>query len=63
MDSSDLVLQLLVTERLETARAEARRRALVPRPVREPLRVRLGVALIALGQRLLHAPAPTGVTP
>jgi hypothetical protein len=50
----------LVNERLEAARAQARNRALWPR--REPLRVRLGVILIALGQRLVQeVPAPQRV--
>ncbi|HEX3176677.1 MAG TPA: hypothetical protein VHZ49_08370 [Methylomirabilota bacterium] len=52
MELSDELVRLLVTERLTQARAEARRRALVPRGA--PLRVRVGVALIALGQRLVH---------
>jgi hypothetical protein len=61
MDTSDFVIRFLVAERLAWAREQARRRALVP--VREPLRVRLGVTLIALGQRLLHAaPAPRRAT-
>jgi hypothetical protein len=63
MDMSDELVRFLVNERLAWARAQAQRRALLPR--REPLRVRLGVILIALGQRLLHddVPAPQRVTP
>jgi hypothetical protein len=59
MDTSDVVLGLLVHERLQSAREQARRRALVPERPRAPLRVRLGVTLIALGRRLLQeVPAP-----
>ena len=62
MDTSDLVLQFLVRERLAWARQEARRRALVP--PRASLRVRLGVTLVALGRRLLQeVPAPQRATP
>jgi hypothetical protein len=62
METSDLVLGLLVAERLASARAEARRRALVP--PREPLRTRLGRRLIALGQWLSQeVAAPRRVTP
>jgi hypothetical protein len=63
MDMSDFVVGFLVRERLETAREQARRRALVPRRADESLRVRLGRTLIALGRRLLHeVPAPQRVT-
>jgi hypothetical protein len=61
MDLSAELIRLLVNERLTQARADARRRALVPR--RDPLRVRVGVALIALGQWLSHeVPAPRRAT-
>ena len=63
MDTSDFVVRFLVRERLEMAREQARRRALVPRRAHESLRVRLGRALIALGRRLLQdVPAPRRVT-
>jgi len=59
METSDYVLAQLANERLAHAREVAARRALVaslrPPP---PLRVRLGAALVGLGQRLLDAPAP-----
>ena len=56
MDASEFVIQFLVRERLEWARAEARRRARIP--AGSPLRLRLGTLLIALGHRLLQD-APT----
>lgn len=60
MDMMGEFAWLLVNERLEAARAEARSRARLPR--REPLRVRLGVRLIVLGQRLVQeVPAPQRV--
>ena len=61
MDMSDYVVQLLAAERLTRAREDARRRALVVSPADRPLRVRVGEALIALGQRLLGPPAPEGI--
>jgi hypothetical protein len=62
MDMSAELVAFLVKERLQSARAEARSRALLPR--REPLRVRLGAILIALGQRLVQeVPAPQRITP
>ena len=64
MEISDHLVRLLVTERLEAAREQARRRALVPPPTRRSLRARLGAALVALGHRLLEeAAAPQRVTP
>ncbi|HYE93768.1 MAG TPA: hypothetical protein VEA38_22235 [Terriglobales bacterium] len=57
MDSNDYVLARDVHDRLAHARAAAVRRALVPRRARRRLRVALGAALVALGERLL-APAP-----
>jgi hypothetical protein len=63
MDTSDYALAHLANERLTHAREAAARRALLatltPRP---PLRVRVGGALVALGQRLLGEPAPDRVT-
>jgi hypothetical protein len=62
MDTSDFVIQFLVRERLEWARAEARRRHRLP--AREPLRRRLGLLLVTLGHRLLRVtPAPQRATP
>jgi len=64
MEMSDYALAQLANERLAHAREVASRRALVRSLApRESLRVRLGGALVALGQRLLgaparHAPAP-----
>jgi len=64
MDISDHLVGFLVRERLAFAREQARRRALVPAPRHRPLRARLGAALVALGQRLLHdTTAPERVTP
>jgi hypothetical protein len=54
-------LEVLAQERLERARAEAARHALLRRPRVPAWRVRLGVALVALGRRLLaERPAPIG---
>ena len=59
MEMSDYALALLANERLAHAREVAARRALVASLTpRASLRVRLGGALVALGQRLLGAPAP-----
>jgi hypothetical protein len=64
MELSDHLVRFLVTERLEAARAEARRHALVPPSARRSLRARLGATLVALGRRLLEeAPAAQRVTP
>jgi len=64
MDMSDYALAQLANERLAHAREVASRRALVASLTpRESLRVRLGRALVALGQRLLGEPAPQRVTP
>ncbi len=49
-------LESLVRERLAAARAAAAGRALVPPRRRRPLRVRLGVRLIVLGERLVAPP-------
>ena len=63
MEISDHLVRFLVTERLQAAREQARRRALVP-PPRRSLRARLGATLVALGHRLLEeAAAPQRVTP
>jgi hypothetical protein len=64
MEISDDLVRLLVTERLQAAREQARRRALVPRTTRPSLRARLGTTLVALGHRLLEeGAAPQRVTP
>jgi hypothetical protein len=59
METSDYVLAKLANARLAHAREVAARRALLAslRPGRA-LRIRLGAALIDLGQRLLAEPAP-----
>jgi len=59
MEMSDYALAQLTKERLAHAREVAARRALVASLApRTPLRVRLGGALVAFGQRLLAEPAP-----
>ncbi len=59
MDTNLYALEVMARDRIETARAAAARRALLPRrPAGPALRVRLGVVLIALGQRLLAGAAP-----
>lgn len=64
MEISDDLVRLLVTERLQAARDQARRRALVPPTTRRSLRARLGATLVALGHRLLEeGAAPQRVTP
>src|SRR5436309_3541972 len=58
METSDYALAYLANERLAHAREVAARRALLASlTTRAPLRVRLGGALVALGQRLLAEPA------
>lgn len=52
MDWNEHYVGFLVRERLAEARAEAARRALVPRRADRRLRQRLGAALIRLGHRL-----------
>jgi len=63
METSDYALGMLANERLAHAREVAARRVLLTslRP-RAALRVRLGGALVALGQRLLAAPTPQRAT-
>jgi len=64
MEISDHLVRLLVTERLQAAREQARRRALVPPARRRSLRARLGATLVVLGHRLLEEGAtPQRVTP
>ena len=59
MELSDYSLVQLANERLAHAREVASRRALVRSLIpRQPLRVRLGGLLVALGRRLLAEPAP-----
>ncbi|MBI1736032.1 MAG: hypothetical protein HYR51_12730 [Candidatus Rokubacteria bacterium] len=52
MDFNEYALAVLVRTTLEDARAQAARRALVPRR-RSRVRARLGVVLIAVGRRLV----------
>ena len=64
MDMSDYALGLMAQDRLARAREAATRRALAAcAPPRESLRVRLGAALVGLGQRLLQEPAPHRAAP
>ena len=60
MEANEYLLEVLVREKLDEARAMTARRALVmaSRPVRAPLRARVGTALIALGERV-GGPAAT----
>jgi hypothetical protein len=60
MELNHYALQELARDRIARARAEAACRALARSAVpRRPLRVRLGVALVALGQRLLTDAVPS----
>ena len=54
MEVNEYMLEILVREKLDEARAMTARRALVrdARHPRAPLRARVGAALIALGERL-----------
>ena len=54
MEANEYLLEILVREKLDEARAMTARRALVmdSRPARAPLRARVGAALIALGERV-----------
>jgi hypothetical protein len=58
MEAPEYMIEVLIREKLDEARAATARRALAagarPRP---SLRARLGAALIALGERLVGAPA------
>jgi hypothetical protein len=60
MDINEYVLEGLVRDKLQDARATTARRARLvsARPPRPALRSRLGLLLIAMGQRLAGAPAP-----
>jgi len=66
MEVNEYMLEILVREKLDEARAMTARRALVrdSRPARASLRSRVGAALIALGERVggpaaRRAAAPT----
>jgi hypothetical protein len=65
MEMNEYVLEALVREKLDGARAMTARRALVAacHPPRAPLRARVGTALIALGERLTGAAAPRAGAP
>lgn len=56
MDVHEYYAEILIKQRLEEARANAQRVALVRalRPPRQPVRVTVGLVLIGLGARLLH---------
>ena len=60
MEANEYLLEILVREKLDAARAMTARQALVvgSRPKRVPFRARVGAALIALGERLGGTPAP-----
>jgi hypothetical protein len=63
METSDYALAYLANERLANAREAAARRGLLASLTRrEPVRVRLGGALVALGQRLLGEPVTQRAT-
>ncbi len=60
MDINERVILQLAKERMEEAvRAAAERRAIGPERVGDPLRVRLGTFLVALGHWLM-GPSATG---
>jgi hypothetical protein len=62
MEMSDYALLFLANERLDHAREAAARRALVASLTSRPaIRLWLGGALVALGQRLQREPAPQRV--
>jgi hypothetical protein len=64
MDFTEYSLAFLANERLAAAReASARRVLLASLTAREPLRIRLGEVLIALGQRLLGDPTRRAPVP
>ena len=56
MDVHEYYVEVLIKERLEEARAAAKRASLLRalRPPRQPWRITLGLALIRLGARLLE---------
>jgi hypothetical protein len=58
MELNEYAVQVLADAKLREARAQAARRALVARARRRSLRARLGLALIAAGERLLVASLP-----
>lgn len=60
MEGNEYLLEILVREKLDEARAMTARRALVrdARPARAPLRARVGAALIALGECVGGTVAP-----
>ena len=60
MEANEYLLEILVREKLDEARAMTARRVLVrdSRPARAPLRARVGAALIALGERVGGTVAP-----
>ena len=59
MEMNPYALEELARDQIARARADAARRALVRRSMnRPPLRARLGVALVALGERLLAGAGP-----
>ena len=59
MELNEYALQVLADVKLREARAHAARRGLVALARRRTLRARLGVALIAAGERLLAASVPS----
>lgn len=64
MEMSEYALSQLANERLAHAREAAARRALLASLIpRTPLRVRLGGALVTLGQRLRAEPGSPRPTP
>ncbi|HEY7520124.1 MAG TPA: hypothetical protein VIE36_17685 [Methylomirabilota bacterium] len=63
MDLNDHFVRFLVSERLDRAREDARRRALAPPPTRRSLRAWLGAALVAVGHRLQEPSVPQRATP
>ena len=65
MEANEYMLEILVREKLDDARALTALHALVAgsRPPRVPVRARVGGALIALGERLGGAPVPRAGAP
>jgi hypothetical protein len=55
MELNEYALEVLADEKLREARAEAVRRGRLARLPRRTFRARLGLALIAVGRRLLAA--------